>query len=381
MISRDLQKVVVKNLYKRKAIIITGPRQVGKTTMVRELAESSGEKFIWFNGDEPHIRDLLANKSTSELKVLLGKNKLVIIDEAQRIPNIGITIKLIVDNLTDRQVIVTGSSSLDIASELNEPLTGRKYEYRMFPLSFNEMVNETSYLEEKQLLEKRMIYGYYPGIINAIGEERELLGFLADSYLYKDIFTLGNIKKPRLLENLLQALALQVGNEVITNELSNLLAVDNATIERYINLLEKTFVIFQLPSLSRNMRNEIKKGRKIYFYDLGIRNAIINNFNSLNLRQDKGALWENYIIVERMKYRIVNSIYSNDFFWRTHTQQEIDFIEEYDGKLFAYEFKWNPTKKARFPNSFKTAYPNCETELINSRNYENFIWKDLANSK
>jgi predicted AAA+ superfamily ATPase len=195
--------------------------------------------------------------------------------------------------------------------------------------------------------------------------------------LYKDIFTLGNFKKPKLLENLLQALALQVGNEVVTNELSNFLGVDNATIERYINLLEKTFVIFQLPSLSRNMRNEIKKGRKIYFYDLGIRNSIINNFNSLNIRQDLGALWENYIIVERMKYRIDNEIYTNDFFWRTHAKQEIDFIEEYSGKLHTFEFKWNPKKKARFPKSFLTAYPNSETELINSGNYESFIWEGV----
>ncbi len=373
MISRNLNKIIKKNLYKGKAIIIVGPRQVGKTTMVKKLV--SGKKYVWFNGDEPHVRELLSNKSIAELKVIIGNNKIVVIDEAQRVPNIGITTKLIVDDLTDKQLIITGSSSLDIASEINEPLTGRKYEYKMLPFSFSEMSAETSYLEEKQLLEKRMIYGYYPDIVLSNGEERNLLGFLSDSYLYKDIFSLGNIKKPKLLENLLQALALQLGNEVVTNELSNFLAVDNATIERYINLLEKTFVIFQLPSLSRNMRNEIKKGRKIYFYDLGIRNSIINNFNSLNLRQDLGALWENYIIVERMKYRIDNQIYTNDFFWRTHSQQEIDFIEEYDGKLHAFEFKWNPKKKRKFPKSFLTAYPNSETEVINSGNYESFIWE------
>ncbi len=375
MISRNLNKIIKKNLYKGKVIIIVGPRQVGKTTMVKKLV--SGKKCVWFNGDEPHVRELLSNKSIAELKVIIGNNKIVVIDEAQRVPNIGITAKLIVDNLTNKQLIITGSSSLDIASEINEPLTGRKYEYKMLPFSFSEMAAETSYLEEKQLLEKRMIYGYYPDIVLSNGEERNLLGFLSDSYLYKDIFTLGSIKKPKLLENLLQALALQLGNEVVTNELSNLLAVDNATIERYINLLEKTFVIFQLPSLSRNMRNEIKKGRKIYFYDLGIRNSIINNFNSLNLRQDLGALWENYIIVERMKYRIDNEIYTNDFFWRTHSQQEIDFIEEYNGKLHAFEFKWNPKRRRKFPKSFLTAYPNSETEVINSGNYEPFIWEGI----
>ena len=373
MINRALYEIVKSNLFKGKVILLLGARQVGKTTLLKLITKNRQKELLWLNGDEPDIRNLLTNTTSTQLKTVIGNKTLVVIDEAQRITNIGITLKLLVDNFSHLQLLVTGSSSLELANHLKEPLTGRKYEYNIYPISFSEMVEQHGFLEERRLLEHRMIFGYYPEVVTSPGEERKLLNLLSDSYLYRDLFVLEGIKKPPLLEKILQALALQLGNEVSYNEIAQLVGSNPTTVEKYIDLLEKSFVIFKLPSLSRNLRNEIKKGKKIYFYDNGIRNSIINNYNLLNLRNDVGVLWENFLMSERQKLNHHNENFVNAFFWRTHAGQEIDYIEEYDGFLHAYEFKWNPKKKAKVPKSFLTAYPDSEVKKISTDNFEEFV--------
>jgi len=373
MINREITHQIKDDLFKGKAIVITGPRRVGKTTLIKFIQESSGKETLFLNCDEADVRPMLENATSTQLKFLIGNNTLVLIDEAQRVKNIGITLKLLVDNFKDVQVIASGSSALELANEINEPLTGRKKEYHLFPISTNEMINYSSALEEKRMLTQRMIYGFYPDIINNPDEARESLFELSTNYLYKDILSLENVRKPALLEKLLIALAFQVGSEVSYQEIGQTIGSDPKTVENYISLLEKCFVIFQLGSFSRNLRNEIKKGKKIYFYDNGIRNAIIKNFNPVELRQDVGALWENYIISERFKANQYAKRYVNNYFWRTQAQQEIDLIEEAGGKLCAYEFKWNEKIKTKIPASFLSAYPESEGKIVNRDNYLEFV--------
>ena len=373
MIKRSLEQKIYSRFNKGKIILLLGPRQAGKTTLCQSITKNSESPTIWFNGDEPDVRDIFSSATSTRLKGLIGKNRLIIIDEAQRIKNIGVTLKLLADNFNEIQVIVTGSSSLELTGEVNEPLKGRKYEFFMYPLSFREMAEHATLLEEKRMIDHRLVYGYYPEIVTNPGEEKELLSLLAGSYLYKDLFSWEQIKKPAVLEKLLQALALQLGNEVSYHELGQLIGADNQTVERYVDLLEKAFVIFRLTALSRNLRNELKKSRKIYFFDNGIRNAIIKNFNTPSLRNDCGALWENLMVSERMKANQYSNRLVNMWFWRTHSQQEIDYIEEYDGRLHAYEFKWNPAKKGRFSKTFLKAYPETTTMVVTPDNYEEFI--------
>ena len=307
------------------------------------------------------------------LKNIIGKAKTVIIDEAQRIPNIGLALKLITDNLPEVQLIVTGSSSLEISDLTNEPLTGRKWEYSMYAVSWSELRNYYGSVNAQMQLENRLIFGMYPEIITNVGEERERLINLSQSYLYKDILSLKLIRKSDVLQKLLRALALQLGNEVSMNELSQVVGADKATVMSYIDLLEKTFVIFRLLPLSRNLRNEISSSRKIYFYDNGIRNAIINNFSPLTLRQDVGALWENFLISERIKVNHYRKRYVNTYFWRTQAQQEIDYIEEADGQFKAFEFKWNERKTSKLPAKFAEAYAPQIFEVINRQNFDSFL--------
>ena len=378
MIERALCRLINERINDQKVIVLLGSRQVGKTTLLK--THFSTEKTLWLNGDDIDTRNQLSNQSTSWIKQLIANNDRIIIDEAQRIENIGLTLKIIYDSIPNVKVIATGSSSFELANRINEPLTGRKWEFKLWPLSMQEMIGHHSLLEETRLLEHRMVYGWYPDVINNIGDEKEILNTLSDSYLYKDILTWENIKKPQKLEKLVQALAFQIGQEVSFHELGQITGLDNQTVEKYISLLEKAFIIFRLPSLSRNLRNELKKSRKIYFYDVGIRNAVIKNWNPISLRQDVGALWENFLIVERLKYKANNGIQSNDFFWRTHAQQEIDLIEDYNGVLHAYEFKWNARKKARFSKSFTQAYPDHKLLSVNRENYLDFIQQPLSNS-
>jgi len=373
MISRTLTDIIHKKLFKGKALMITGARQVGKTTLVKDLAKVLNQSFVFWNSDEPDIFAKLSRPSSTQLRELIGAKKIVIIDEAQRIPDIGLTAKLIVDNFDDIQLILTGSSAFDLSNELNEPLTGRKYEYRLYPFTFSELAKHSSQLEEKRLLENRMIFGYYPEIVNGPDDKEDRLLQLVSSYLFKDILALGTVKRPIFLDQLVQALALQIGSEVSLNELSVTLGYDKNTVSRYIDLLEKTFVIFSLHSFSRNLRNELKKSRKIYFWDLGIRNAIINNFNPLDIRADKGVMWENFVIAERIKFLHNSNKKVNSYFWRTVQKQEIDYIEEYGGKLYSFEIKWNPKAKVKVPVTYIKAYPDVEHKVINTDNYFEFI--------
>lgn len=372
MIERQLSEIISQKLFTGKAIILMGPRQVGKTTILRELFGNRSD-FIWLNGDESDIQKLFGDVSSSRLNALFADKKIMVIDEAQRIENIGLKLKLITDELQHIQLIATGSSAFDLANSINEPLTGRKWEYKMLPISFSEMVKHHGLIEEKRMLPHRLVYGYYPEIVVNQGQEKELLKQLTDSYLYKDILMLEGVKKPDKLLKLLQALSFQVGSQVSDNELGQLCGLDNKTVNKYLELLEKTYVIFHLGSFSRNLRNELKFSKKYYFYDNGIRNALIANFNQPELRQDIGSLWENFMIAERQKYLIYNNKWVNYWFWRTKEQKEIDYIEEEDGLISTFEFKWNPDQKAKQPISFKTAYPDSFFSVIHRDNYESFI--------
>jgi predicted AAA+ superfamily ATPase len=373
MINRGVLVAIQERLFKGKAILLFGPRQSGKSTLVELLLKAQDKSWLYLNGDEADVRDLLQNTTSTKLKTLVGSHKIVFIDEAQRIPGIGLTLKLFTDQLKDVQVIATGSSAFELSNRVNEPLTGRKFEFTLYPLSFTEMVQHHGLLTEKRLLEHRLIYGYYPEIVTQTGQEKELLKLLTESYLYKDLLMLEQVKKPILLEKILKALALQIGNEVNYNELAQLVGADKGTVEKYIDLLEKAYVLFRLPALNRNVRNEIKKGKKIYFVDCGIRNAILNNFSPINSRQDVGALWENYIIAERIKYTRYNHLDSHHYFWRTTQQQEIDLIEETNNTLEAFEFKWKDINHYRFPSTFTNNYPDTKTYTISPENMEEFI--------
>lgn len=372
MIERQLSEIISQKLFTGKAIILMGPRQVGKTTILRELF-GNRQDSIWLNGDESDIQKLFGDISSSRLNALFADKKIVVIDEAQRIENIGLKLKLITDQLQHIQLVATGSSAFDLANSINEPLTGRKWEYKMLPLSFSEMVKHHGLIEEKRMLPHRLVYGYYPEIVVNQGQEKELLKQLTDSYLYKDILMLEGVKKPDKLLKLLQALSFQIGSQVSDNELGQLCGIDNKTVNKYLELLEKTYVIFHLGSFSRNLRNELKFSKKFYFYDNGIRNALIANFNQPELRQDIGALWENFMITERQKHLIYNNRWANCWFWRTKEQKEIDYIEEEDGLISTFEFKWNPDQKIKQPYSFKTAYPKSLFSVIHRDNYESFI--------
>ena len=373
MISRMTLQNILSRVHKGKALLLFGARQVGKTTLLKNMMDQGGDSILHINGDEPDIRDLLPKMTSGQLKNYIGKHSILIIDEAQRISNIGLILKLIVDQIESVQVIATGSSSFEMANKMNEPLTGRKYEFKLFPLSFQEMVNHHGLIEEKRQLEQRLIYGAYPDVITHPTESEELLNLITDSYLFKDILMLDSIKRPLLLEKILKALALQVGSEVSYHEIAQLVGADKATVEKYIHLFEQTFVIFQLPSFSRNVRNELKKSKKYYFYDCGVRNAIIGNFSSVRNRTDIGALWENYLISERMKKLSYEGKRQQSYFWRTTQQQEVDLVEEDVNDLKAFEFKWAQHVKVKFPKTFTRAYPNASIDIITPENYEMFL--------
>jgi uncharacterized protein len=374
MVSRIIKQQIGDSLFQKKVTLLIGARQIGKTTLLKEILAKSNVENLWLNADEADIKKNLENASTStQLLQFFGKAKLVVIDEAQQIRDIGLKLKLVVDTNPDIQIIATGPSAFELLQKSNEPLTGRKKEFHLYPLSFTEMVNHTSLLIEKRLLENRLIYGSYPEVINNPGNEKEILKDIATSYLYKDLLLYDGINKASIIGKLLLALALQVGSEVSYNELAKTIGnINTVTVEKYIDLLEKAFVVFKLPALSRNLRNEIKKGKKIYFHDNGIRNAIINNFNPIDMRNDKGALWENYLISERMKKNSYNKHFCNTYFWRTFDQAEVDYIEEYNGNLHLFEFKWKVTN-FKIPASIQNAYPIATTQLITSENYEEFL--------
>ena len=372
MITRSIEERIRKQLFGGRAIVIMGARRTGKTTLFRQLLESE-DNVLWMSGDEPDVRGLFENITSTRLKAIIGNARIVVIDEAQRITDIGIKLKLITDHMPEVQLLASGSSSFDLANKINEPLTGRKWEYKLFPLSFAELVGETNLLEEKRMIPHRMVYGSYPDVVTHQGNEIAILRELTQSYLYKDILEFDKIHKPDKLAKLLQALAYQIGSEVSFNELAQLCDLDAKTITNYVAILEQAYIIFRLGSFSRNLRNELKSSRKIYFYDNGIRNAIIGNFSQVENRDDVGALFENYVISECVKRKEYTSDYANSWFWRNTNQQEIDYIEEKDGQLNAFELKWNPKRKCSAPLSFRNAYPNASFTVIHHDNIEELL--------
>ena len=374
IIQREIQPQVEDALFKGKIVVIYGPRQVGKTTLAKLILQNRQEiKSAYFNCDEPDICQALTDKTSTELKLFLGDSKLVVLDEAQRVKNIGLTLKLLADNYPKMQIIATGSSSFDLSNQIFEPLTGRKKEFYLYPFSLAELKNYYSEIEFNRILENRMVFGMYPGVIFESDKGKsESLRELAKSYVYKDALEYQGIKNSEVVEKLLQALALQVGNEVSYNEISSLIEVNKITVANYIQILEKAFIVFRLPSFSRNLRDEIKSNRKIYFFDNGIRNALINNLNPVDLRQDAGALWENFMISERVKRNGNFGSVANMYFWRTLRQQEIDLIEDRGGELAGYEFKWK-SRPGKVPVAFSRAYPDAKVEMITKENYKKFV--------
>ena len=374
MIHRLLQDTIEARLFHQKAIIVIGARQVGKSTLFDMLLEGRSESTLRLNCDESEVQQMLTTVNTQELKLLIGQHKILVIDEAQRVTNIGMTLKLITDNFKDVQLLVTGSSSFELQNKLNEPLTGRKYEYHLYPLSTKELLDDKGLLYVKQSLANRLIYGSYPDIVNHSSDAKELLYNLSNSYLYKDLLNLESVRRPALLGKLLTALALQVTSEVSYNELAQTIGTDNKTVEKYIDLLEKCYIIFKLNGFSRNLRTELKRAKKFYFYDNGIRNAILQNFAPLALRQDVGALWENFFISERVKANQYAGKYVNSYFWRTSHQQEIDYIEECDGQFTLFEMKWNPKRSnTKFPPTFLSTYPVKESAIVTPDNYIEWV--------
>lgn len=350
-----------------------GARQVGKSTLLNQIV--GGRKdTLWMNGDDMDIQEMFKNMSSTRLRALIGGNRYVVIDEAQRIADIGLRLKLITDQIPDVQVIATGSSSFELASKVNEPLTGRKREFKMYPLTFAEMTDATSLLDELRMIPHRLVYGYYPEVVCNPGDEKAVLKELSDSYLYKDILSLDSINKPDKLTRLLKALAFQIGSQVSYNEIGKLIGLDSKTVERYIDILEKAYIVFRLGSFSRNLRNELKASRKIYFWDLGIRNAVIGNLAQVENRTDVGGLWENFTISERLKQNSYKGSFAQSWFWRTQQQKEIDYIEEENGTIRAFEFKWNERKaNVKCPESFSAAYPDAVYKIITPKNVEEFL--------
>lgn len=369
MFDRTIASRITEKINGGKAIVVIGARQVGKTTLLKEILKD--KDYLFLDADDPSIRNLLQSPTTEQIRTFLGDYNYVFIDEAQRVPGIGLTLKIITDQFKKVQLFVSGSSSFELGNELNEPLTGRKWEYELFPVSWEEYENNIGFIKSEQQLENRLLYGLYPEVINNQGNERETLKNLVNSYLYRDILAFSDIRKPEVLEKLLQALALQLGSEVNYNELSGLIGINKTTVQKYIEILEKGYVVFRLNSFSRNLRNEIKQNRKIYFYDNGIRNMIIGNFSQLDLRVDKGALWENFLVSERRKQNLYKDTFAKMYFWRTKQQQEIDFVEECNGKIVGFEFKWH-NKKIKFPQNFIEAY-HADLQIVNRDNFRGFV--------
>ncbi|MCC5851072.1 MAG: ATP-binding protein [Verrucomicrobia bacterium] len=374
MYERSIKNNIQSKLFQGRALIVYGARQTGKTTLAKQILEETTGKTLYMNCDEPDVRLALSGRSSTELKAWVGAARLLVIDEAQRVENIGLTLKLMVDEIPEVQVLATGSSSFTLANRIQEPLTGRKFVFHLHPLSTRELLNEEGRLETQRLMKRRLIFGQYPDVVRA-GERDavDILRELTGSYLYQDILMWKDIRKPELLDRLLRALALQIGNEVSYNELAQTLGVDKNTVSTYLDVLEQAFVVFRLNSFSRNLRTELRKSRKIYFWDNGIRNALLNNLNPVELRNDVCALWENFLVVERIKRQQNERSLFQPYFWRTHQQQEIDYIEDQNGALLAAEFKWKAGQKSRAPKAFQTTYSSAEFLRVDPENWLDFV--------
>ncbi|MHC1777625.1 MAG: ATP-binding protein [Lentimicrobium sp.] len=372
MISRSIEQQISGRFFSGKAIIITGPRQSGKTTLVMKLLEPYHEECLIINGDDPVSERMFNRPNSEQLRQFIGNKRIVFIDEAQRIPFIGLTSKLITDTFKEVQLILSGSSSFELMNQTQEPLTGRKWTFSLWPVNWQEWQDYSGYLKAEQDLENRMVYGFYPEVLMNPADQKTVLQELTESYLYKDILIYGNIKKPDTIQRLVQALAWQVGSEVSYTELAQITGLDPKTANAYIDVLEKAYILFRLPAFSRNLRNEIKASRKIYFYDNGIRNAVIGQFQPLTNRTDTGALWENFLISERRKQLFYQKQVASQFFWRTKQQQEIDYVETMDGKVFGFEFKWNQKRPISFPKTFSATYDSIN-KGITRENFREFV--------
>lgn len=372
-IKRDIEENINKWLFKGKIVILYGARQVGKTTLVKDLIKKYGTEKSYIDCENISVQTALRNHDAKSLRSFLGEGNFFVLDEAQRVENIGVALKLLIDTYPELQIVATGSSSFDLANKINEPLTGRSITFTLYPLSINEIIKDVGQTSIDFQIDKCLRFGGYPGIFNS--DEKSsitLLNNIASNYLYKDILMFESLRKSDLIIQLMQLLAFQVGNEVSLTELANKLQTSKQTISRYIDLLEKAFVVFHLRPLSRNLRNEIGKKNKIYFYDLGIRNALIGNFNSLDVRNDLGALWENFCVVERRKYLERNELFRNSYFWRNHQGQEIDYVEEYNDQFDVYEFKWTEGK-VKFPKPFTEAYLPKVSKVVNRESFRDFL--------
>lgn len=371
MIERLLTERIESKLFQGKAILVSGARQVGKTTLLKAMLEKQPSNILHLDGDDVTVQNLMHRPNTQQLKQIIGNNNIILMDEAQRIPEIGLTSKIIVDQFEDVQLILSGSSSFELFNEVNEPLTGRKWSFYLWPVSWEEWEKHAGYVKAAQDIENRLVFGFYPDVLVHEGNQAMVLSELAESYLYKDVLMYEGLKKPTVLKKLLQALAYQVGSEVSLQELGQTVGADPKTVNAYIDILEKAWIVFRLTPLSRNLRNEIKAKNKIYFYDNGIRNAVIRQFQALPIRQDIGILWENFLISERLKL-ISNDVPRNYYFWRTTQQQEVDYVEEVNGRFYGYEFKWNERKKIKFPLTFTKNY-NSRNLGINRKNFREFV--------
>jgi uncharacterized protein len=370
-LSRIAGEQIKQWLFRRKALILTGARQVGKTTMLRNLF-SADETVLWLNADEGPVRDRLSELSIPNLQQVVGNNRILIIDEVQRIENAGLLLKLLVDNFPNTQIIATGSSALDISERIFEPLTGRHLLFHLYPFGLAELYSKKSAFEIENQLPFHLVYGSYPEISLNRDIAKTLLTNLAGQYLYKDVLVWKDIRKPELLDKLLKLLAYQIGSEVSIHELANQLHVKSETVESYIDLLEKSFVVYRLNAYSTNPRKEVSKMSKIYFWDNGIRNAVIGNFDDLTVRRDIGELWENFIVSERMKHNAWLHPERQSFFWRNYNQSEVDYVELEQHQLNAFECKWNTKKKHKVTAAFTNAYPEARTEVITPRNFVGF---------
>ena len=366
MIHRAIEERIHNALAKKKAVTIMGPRQVGKSTLADAIIPKDA-RILEINGDNTDVQTMFINVDEAKMKVLIGNKNFLFVDEAQKIENVGNMLKIVAEKFKDVKIIVTGSSAFKLAEAVNESLTGRKREFRLYPLSFKEMADETSTLEESRMIDHRLIYGYYPEVVTSPGDEKEVLKELIDSYLYKDVMEENNIAKPDKLVKLVQALAFQIGSTVSANELAGLVGIDAKTVERYIEILEKSYIIFTLPSYAKNQRNELKFARKLYFWDMGIRNGVIGNMAPVSLRspEELGHMWENFVVAERIKRNdYAGRVFVQHYFWRTQQKKEVDLIEIEDGVMTGYEIKRKEGKRVGAPASFTAAYPDAHFECV-----------------
>jgi len=374
-IPRTVESQVKKYLRPNKVVVILGPRRVGKTVLIQKILSETTEPYLLLNGEDIETRELFRRRSIKSLESILEGKKFLVIDEAQKIPDIGNALKLMVDEIPELKVLITGSSAFDVENYTGEPLTGRKMTFKLFGISEGELSSIEPVVERKDNLHKRLIYGSYPELLQSETnlEKHLYLKELVNSYLLKDILTFETIRNSDKIIDLLRLIAFQVGSEVKIPELSNSLRVSRNTVDKYLDLLTKVFILYKVGGFSRNLRKEVNKSSRYYFLDNGIRNILIGNLNPLDLRNDVGILWENYMVSERIKYQNYNNVLVYNYFWRTYDQQEIDWVEDRGGVLYGYEFKWNSNKKPKAPGAWKNAYPNAKYEVINPENYREWL--------